>query len=96
MSNRVLNVIPAQAGIQLYPNRNLSDDNKIPLRGNDGMGVLFCIYKLRSLIAIFAASGRKPALSGGVEASFRFAFDGMRFAGGAGFSGTSLTLWPPP
>ena len=30
MSNRVLNVIPAQAGIRLYPNRNLSDNNKIP------------------------------------------------------------------
>ncbi len=29
MSNRVLNVIPVQAGIQLYPNRNLSDNNKI-------------------------------------------------------------------
>lgn len=40
MPNRVLNVIPAQAGIRLYPNRNLSGDNKIPLRGNDGMGDL--------------------------------------------------------
>ena len=30
MSNRVLNVIPAQVGIRLYPNRNLSDNNKIP------------------------------------------------------------------
>ena len=30
MSSRVLNVIPAQAGIQLYPNRNLLYNNKIP------------------------------------------------------------------
>jgi len=30
MLNRVLNVIPAQVGIRLYPNRNLSDNNKIP------------------------------------------------------------------
>ena len=92
MSNRALNVIPAQAGIQLYPNRNLSGDNKIPLRGNDGIGVLFCIYKLRGLIAVFAAAGRRPALSGGVAACLGFAFDGMRFAGGAGFSGTNPIL----
>jgi hypothetical protein len=32
----------------------------------------------------------------GVAACFGFAFDGMRFAGGAGFSGTSPTLWPLP
>ena len=89
MSNRALNVIPAQAGIQLYPNRNLSGDNKIPLRGNDGIGVLFCIYKLRCFIAVFAASGRKPALSGGVAACLGFVFDEMRSVGKRGFSGTN-------
>ena len=92
MSNRVLNVIPAQAGIQLYPNRNLSDDNKIPLRGNDGMDVLFCIYKLRCFIAVLAASGRKPALSGGVAFCFGFASAGRRSVGKRGFSGTNPIL----
>ena len=97
MSNRVLNVIPAQAE---SPSLGFSGVAKVCRRTTLWIpayaGMTAGIYKLRGLIAIFAASGRKSALSGGVEASFRFAFDGMRFAGGAGFSGTSPTLWPPP
>ena len=50
------------------------------------------IYKLRSLIAIFAASGRKPALSGGVAACLGFAFDEMLSVGKRGFSGTNPIL----
>ena len=98
MPNRALNVIPAQAE---SPSLGFSDAAKVCRRTTlwipayAGM-TAWAIYKLRCCIAVFAASGWKPALSGGVEASFRFAFDGMRFAGGAGFSGTSLTLWPPP
>ena len=92
MLNRVLNVIPAQAGIRLYPNRNLSGDNKISLRGNDGIGVLFCIYKLHGLIAVLAALGRKPALSGGVAACLGFASAGRRSVGKRGFSGTNPIL----
>ena len=47
------------------------------------------IYKLRGLIAIFAASERKPALSGRVAACLGFAFDGMRSVRKLGFSGTN-------
>ena len=50
------------------------------------------IYKLRGLIAIFAASGRKPALSGGVAACLGFVFDEMRSVGKRGFSGTNPIL----
>ena len=67
MSNRVLNVIPAQAGIQLYPNRNLLYNNKIPptytfwipaCAGMAAWAFFFAFIKLSGLIAVFAASGR--------------------------------------
>ena len=94
MSNRVLNVIPAQAE---SPSLGFSGVAKVCRRTTlwipafAGM-TAWAIYKLRGLIAVLAASGRKPALSGGVAACLGFAFDGMRFAGGAGFSGTNPIL----
>ena len=93
MSNRVLNVILAQAGIQLYPNRNLSDNNKIPphlhildsrLRGNDGMGLLFEFISCAALLP--------PLPHRGVAACFGFASAGRRSVGKRGFSGTNPIL----
>ena len=94
MPNRVLNVIPAQAE---SPSLGFSGVAKVCRRTTlwipayAGM-TAWAIYKLRCFIAVFAASGRKPALSGGVAACLGFAFDEMRSVGKRGFSGTNPIL----